>query len=89
MKATLFSISEKSVIHTTHEGNIVFPNTQITVEGYGHSSIAAGILRMLQYDQCSECGKFNGLHGEVFHSSGSDGTGEVSGHYQMCSRGYK
>jgi hypothetical protein len=89
MKATAFSLSGKSIIQVTHEGNLYQPNTLITVEGCGETEIVKGILRMLQDDQCSECGKFNGLHGAVFHSSGSDGSGEVRGHYQMCSKGTK
>ena len=88
MKATAFSLSGKSIIQVTHEGNLHQPNTLITVEGRGETEIVKGILRMLQDDQCSECGKFNGLHGEVYHAAYSCG-GEVHGYYKMCSKGTK
>jgi hypothetical protein len=88
MKATAFSLSGKSIIQVTHEGNLHQPNTLITVEGRGETEIVKGILRMLQDDQCSECGKFNGLHGEVYHAIDSC-SGEVKCYYEMCSKGTK
>jgi hypothetical protein len=63
-------------------------NGIITIEAPNPDSIADGIVKMINNNQCSECGKFNGLHGEVFHVTDSD-NGEVRGKYLMCSRGAK
>lgn len=70
--------------------NLAFPNVVIKIEGAFSDAIAKGILRMLNEDQCVNCGKFNGLHGEVFHqTSNGGGSGEVRGRYQMCPLGEK
>jgi hypothetical protein len=76
-------ISGKTIIAVHHDGNLYQPNAVITVEGCGESGLVKGILRMVNESQCSECGKFNGLHGEVFHISDMN-NGEVNGVYKMC-----
>jgi hypothetical protein len=81
-------ISGKTVILVHNEGNLYKPDALITIEGCGESSLASGILRMVNESQCSECGKFNGLHGEVFHVTDMY-SGEVNGNYKMCSHGGK
>lgn len=70
--------------------NLAYPNVVIKIEGPFSDSIARGILRMLNEDQCADCGKFNGLHGEIFYqTSNGDGSGEVRGVYKMCPLGDK
>lgn len=68
--------------------NLGYPNTIIRIEGAFSDSIAKGVLRMLKEDQCPECGKFNGLHGDIYHvTSNGDGSGEVRGYYEGCPLG--
>lgn len=84
MNAEMFEVGHKAIVIAKPTGfNMAFANVMITIEGQFQSSIAKGILRMLNEDQCNVCGKFNGLHGEVFHVTGMD-NGEVNGHYKMC-----
>jgi hypothetical protein len=60
-------------------------NIVINIQSGRADSIADGIIRMLNEDQCPVCGKFNGLHGEVSFGGYSDGFGSVVGtQYQMC-----
>jgi hypothetical protein len=87
-KATLFETHESSMVLIVNDGNLAYPNTSVTIEGCNRSAIANGIVRMINENQCSECGKFNGLHGEVFHVTDMD-NGEVRGKYLMCSKGIK
>lgn len=63
--------------------------TVITVNSLRCRIIAEGIARMLNEDQCPVCGKFNGLHGEVFTKTGQSGGGEVDGYYKICPNGPK
>lgn len=60
-------------------------NGIITINGANSDSIAKGIARMINENQCIECGKFNGLHGDIFHATDSD-NGEVRGYYEKCSK---
>lgn len=55
----------------------------ITVNSMNSESLAKGIARMINEEQCVVCGKFNGLHGEVFYPTSSD-NGEVRGTYRIC-----
>lgn len=86
MNAELLEVGEKTLVVSKPTGfNLHAPNVLITIEGAFQTGIAKGIVRMLNETQCSECGKFNGLHGEVFIKTGQDGGGEVHGHYSPCS----
>jgi hypothetical protein len=91
MNAEFVEVGNKFIVIAKATGaDLAFPNTLITIEGAGSSAIAKGIVRMLNESQCPECGKFNGLHGEVFHQTqNGDGTGEVRGRYLMCSHAEK
>lgn len=51
-------------------------------------SLAAGIVRMITVEHCPECGRFGGLHGEVFTKTGQD-NGEVRGTFGPCPRAPK
>lgn len=59
-------------------------NTVINIHGIRGSSMADGIIRMINENQCPACGKFNGLHGEIYIKTGQDGAGGVEGYYTMC-----
>lgn len=65
---------------------LAYPNVVIKIEGAFSSAIAKGVVRMLNENQCANCGKFNGLHGEIFHVTDMD-NGEVNGRYEMCPLG--
>lgn len=80
--------SDKTLVIAKPTSNLAFPNVLITIEGAMQSRIAKGIVRMLNERQCVECGKFNGLHGEIFHVTDMN-NGEVNGHYKMCPLGEK
>jgi hypothetical protein len=58
-------------------------NAIITINSAFSESLALGIKRMIEQDQCPVCGKFNGLHGEIYHIDSMD-NGEVRGVYVMC-----
>jgi hypothetical protein len=89
MNAQVVQVSGGSYVLAQPTGfNLAFPNVVIKIEGAFSDSIAKGILRMLNEDQCVNCGKFNGLHGEVFHVTDMSG-GEVNGKYRMCPLGEK
>jgi hypothetical protein len=86
MNAEVVKVTDKYLVVAKPTGfNLAYPNVLVTVESncFG-SGIAEGIARMLNEDQCNVCGKFNGLHSEVFHPYASDGGGEVRGHYEKC-----
>jgi hypothetical protein len=60
----------------------------ITINGFQAQSVAEGIKRMIDQDQCPACGKFNGLHGETYNVTSMD-NGEVRGHHEICAMGKK
>lgn len=85
MNAEFIQLTDKHIVIARPVGyNLAYPNILITVEGAMQSSIAKGIVRMLNEDQCPACGKFNGLHGEIYHATQQDSGGEVRGYYGMC-----
>lgn len=62
------------------------PDQVITIEGSQRSSIADGIVKMINESQCLECGQFNGLHGSVYVKNFQGPGGEVSGRFVDCSK---
>jgi hypothetical protein len=86
--AEIVSLNGTTIFLTVKETgeNKAYTNTVIKIEGNNASSIAKGIARMINESQCISCGKFNGLHGEIFYGQ-SCGSGEVNGHYEMCPLG--
>jgi hypothetical protein len=84
---TVVVITTKGPEDTANYSNDCW-NTVITVQGFFSRSMADGIKRMIDEDQCPVCGKFNGLHGEIYNIDSMD-NGEVRGHYTMCERGKK
>jgi hypothetical protein len=79
------------VVHLRCDKAVVVVSTEresesaiITVSSGNSRGLAEGIARMINQSQCSVCGKFNGLHGEVFHGTGQSGGGEVTGYFKMC-----
>lgn len=89
MNAESICIGGKTLVIAKPMGfNLAYPEVVVTIEGAFQDGIAKGIVRMLNEDQCANCGKFNGLHGEIFHQTSSD-NGEVRGRYEMCPLGSK
>jgi hypothetical protein len=86
--AEIVELGHSTVVVLKHEGNSCYPNTVITIDGHGNRTLAVGIVKMFMDNQCPECGKFNGQHGEVFHVTDMN-NGEVNGNYKMCSHGGK
>jgi hypothetical protein len=80
-EATLIETRDKTLVVIK---GLSFDTQLVTVEGNYRGSIAEGIAKMINESQCFKCGKFNGLHGEIFYGHSVAGTGSVEGHYEMC-----
>lgn len=66
------------------KGDSYGENVVININGIYSSNLADGIVRMINENQCRACGKFNGLHGEIYIKTVQDGFGSVEGYYAMC-----
>jgi hypothetical protein len=88
MKAEKFKTFYGTVfvaVHTDGEGFAQADHVMITIDGGTADILADGIVRMINERQCSECGRFNGLHGEIHVVTGY-GNGTVEGFYRRCSK---
>lgn len=85
MKATAYPLgigSQESIVLVEYDK---FTNTVISVRGPHSEALAKDFAGMINRQQCPECGRFGGAHGDIFIKTGQDGFGSVEGHYVKCS----
>jgi len=82
----------KAIAHNlgNHQAIVLVENdtlykTAILINGHYASTLAEDFAGMINNQQCPECGRFGGKHGDIFIKTGQDGFGSVEGHYVNCS----